>query len=290
MDAAKLSREVLVLNNESVIYLQMSNPLEAYKLLTQASTLISKLLESPPRTLSQSTHKQFRYDWVDFSDPASPRDRLFLQEEDKDWDSEEGGIPYPFLQALKISRTYKDEHIRTTSRGAEEEEDNDNSDGAEEDEEDDEEFCDFLDEDADWDYSSCRDGDSEYYCLSSGVACAVYFNLAITCNILGRGSEKVRVGGYLEQAYCMYDAARGLIEERMEPSKDWSTLLMAAFNNQSCICHEYSFYDDSISCMAKVEELLARTPYQYYRCIGSDWQVFSLNILLLQKSKLASAA
>jgi tetratricopeptide (TPR) repeat protein len=284
MDAAKLSREVMVLNNESVIYLQMSNPLEAYKLLTQASSLLSKLLESPAaRSEKTSTHKQCQYDWVDFSEPMS-RNRLFLQ--DKDWDSQ-GGIPYLFLLALKISTPASSvlyEHI--SSRGPE---DNDNSDG----EEDDDAFYDSIDEDAAWDDSSCRDGDdSVYYSYyPSCVAWVVYFNLAITCNILASEKARGETGRlcYLKQAYHMYEATRGLIED-LGPSKDMSTLLMAVFNNQSCAYHEYAMYDESIACMERVKELLARTPYKY-RDIGSDcWQVFSLNLLLLLKPTLASAA
>jgi hypothetical protein len=284
MDAAKLSREVMVLNNESVIYLQMSNPLEAWKLLTHASSLVSKLLESPRTSEKTSSHhKQYRYDWVDFSEPVSP-DRLFLQH--KDWDSE-GSIPYLFLRALKISTSASSilyEHRASgSSRGAE---DNDNSDS----EEDGDDFYDFLDEDADWDDSSGRDGDSEYYC-PSGVAWVVYFNLAIACNILGSQKARGETGRlcYLEQAYHMYEAARGIIEE-MGPSKDRSTLLMAVFNNQSCTYHEYAMYDESMACMERVKDLLARTPHKYRGLVGSDWQVFSLNILLLQKPRLASAA
>jgi hypothetical protein len=282
VDAAKLSREVMVLNNESVIYLQMGNPLEAWKLLTQASSLVSKLLESPRTSEKTSSHhKQYQYDWVDFSEPVS-RDRLFLQH--KDWDSE-GRIPYLFLRALKISTSASSilyEHRTGSSRGAE---DNDNSDS----EEDGDDFYDFLDE-ADWDDSSGRYGDSEYYC-PSGVAWVVYFNLAIACNILGSQQKARGETGrlcYLEQAYHMYEAARGIIEE-MGLSKDRSTLLMAVFNNQSCTYHECAMYDESTACMERVKEIFARTPHKY-RGLGSDWQVFSLNLLLLQKPSLAGAA
>jgi hypothetical protein len=273
MDAAHLSREVMLLNNDSVVYLQMSNPLEAHKLLTQASSLLSKFLERPRTASPQqrpSAHKQYQYDWVDFSEPG---------EQDKDWDDSEGRIEYLFLRALNIS----------TSASAIPHEHSDNSDG----EEGDDDFYDFLDEDASWDNSPSQDGESEYY-SPSGVAWVVYFNLAITCNILG--SQKARGGAgrlcYIEQAHHMYEAAaRGLINEEMGPSKDWSTLLMTVFNNQSCIYyHEYAMYDESIACMKRVEELLARQAPCEYRGIGSDWRVFYLNILLLRKPKLASAA
>jgi tetratricopeptide (TPR) repeat protein len=280
MDAAKLSREIMGLNNDSLVYLQMNDPLEAYKLLTEAISLLPKLVESPrpsqSRTFTQ--HKQYQYDWVDC---ISERMEL-------DKDDSKGRIEYLFLRALKLSTSASSilyEH-KTSTRGAE---DNDDSDGDE-----DEDFYDFLGEDAGWDDSSRRDGDSAYHSCPSGrvAAWVVYFNLAITCNILG--SQKARGGTgrlcYIEQAYHMYEAAKDLIIEEMGPSKNWSTLLMAVFNNQSCIYHEYAMYDESTACMERVRQLLARSPFTY-RCIGSDWQVFCLNLLLLQqKPKLASAA
>eukprot|EP00538_Stauroneis_constricta_P009133 CAMPEP_0119549058 /NCGR_PEP_ID=MMETSP1352-20130426/2845_1 /TAXON_ID=265584 /ORGANISM="Stauroneis constricta, Strain CCMP1120" /LENGTH=402 /DNA_ID=CAMNT_0007594503 /DNA_START=356 /DNA_END=1561 /DNA_ORIENTATION=+ len=218
-----LNREILLLNNDSVIYLQMGNPMESLKLLTEASSLLNGLFERQKGT-KHVAHQSYKYNWVDFADsmnnclPSRCSSRNTSN-------SNEGCIPYLFLRALKISKTCHHENFD----------------------------------------SMCYCGDLEESC-PCGIAWVVWYNLAIACTLLGcrLGEKGYR---YLDRAYHLYEIVRGRILSQA-PSKDWSTLLLAVFNNQSCIYHEYSMHDEASACLVKMKNVLARMPH--YRD-GADW-------------------
>ena len=241
-----MNREVILLNNDSVIYLQMGNPSEAFKLLTEASNIVTKLFQRQC-TSTNFAHRPYRYTWVNFSDSMSGCFR------DLNRRDENGSLPFLYLSALKIATSCTHE-----------------------------DFDDFDDDDTEDSLCACYDSDD--YC-PCGIAWVVWYNLAIACSILGLGRGE-NGHQYLEKAYRLYEVVRGRISEQ-SPSIDWSTLLMAVFNNQSCIYYEYAMYDESIECLDKVKDVLRKMPRDG---ANADWQVFSLNLMLLRKPKLAAAA
>jgi hypothetical protein len=237
---SSVNQEVILLNNHSVIYLQMGNPGEAFRLLSEAFTQVNNLFECQAKRTNVVTHRPYRYKWVDFSGSMTNH----VGGERKNRGNDDESIPFLFLRALQISNCDHDDF---------------------------ESLC-------------CSCGDSNEHC-PCGIAWVVWYNLAISCHILGcRLGEKGR--HYLDRAYHLYELVRGRILAQV-PSKDWSTLLMAVFNNQGCIYHQYAMYEESHACLGKLRDVMVRM--QGNRD-GADWQVFCLNLMLLQKPRMAGAA
>ena len=118
-----------------------------------------------------------------------------------------------------------------------------------------------------------------------GYAWVIWYNLALVCNILAcRFGE--RGHGLLRHAFNLLQRVQRRLDAEV-PTKDWSFLQMAVMNNQACICQELTMIDASTDCLERLFDTLNMSPLTKG---GRDWEMFLLNIIILNGSVFAPAA
>jgi hypothetical protein len=96
-------QEAINLNNDSIIYLQMAIPTEAYTLLSKASDIVVEIFKKQRHPSTKVSHEQYRYTWVDLPDAAKllKGDRPDIP---NDLSGDEDSLVL-YLRALKVDDT-----------------------------------------------------------------------------------------------------------------------------------------------------------------------------------------
>ena len=117
-----------------------------------------------------------------------------------------------------------------------------------------------------------------------GFAWVVWYNLALCCSLIGtRLGEKGIL--LLRTAFDLYQKVQRRID-REPPSKHWSILQMAVINNQACIYRDFGMREGEEERLEKLAIALLKSCDSK----GVDWDGFFLNLQILGRSSLASAA
>jgi hypothetical protein len=209
-------QEAINLNNDSIIYLQMAIPTEAYTLLSKASDIVVEIFKKQRQHPSSTkvSHEQYRYTWVDLPDAAKllKDDRLDIP---SGLSGDEDSLVL-YRRALKVDDTHGHQLAGTN--------------------------C------------SCR-GHSDTTC-PCGIAWVVWYNQALACCILGSAVGGEIGQQYLTRAYQLFELAMDRIKSKTTASKEWAMVKMAILNNQGYIFNKFSMNKEAKECLRQVKDVL----------------------------------
>jgi hypothetical protein len=131
--------------------------------------------------------------------------------------------------------------------------------------------------------TTCSEGEVDCLC-PCGFAWVVWFNLALTCNVLGtRLGERGKL--FLEMAHDLYQKVQLRVDSE-HPSRHWQMLAMAVSNNQACIFYDFSMQHAAGECLQR----LAVTLSVCYDIEVEDRGDFFLNLQIMGSQTVAAAA
>lgn len=139
----------------------------------------------------------------------------------------------------------------------------------------------------------CRDDTGVCPC---NIAPMIWYNLALTCQILGSECGGHTSDGvfYFKRSLYLYEKVLNVCtngrQQQSENSGGMANMRMAVLNNLACVHHELGSQEDCLTTMQTLKKSLHSVSRRNPRGLLRNWRIFYVNLMLMGSSRPAAAA